>query len=227
MREKDDGSIFVWLIVLLFSAVILFSGIFIWLISDSEGQSAAENLLGRELSASSADEADKKPIDMEITAGVTHSIEGEYRNILITSGETVLKNKTVTGDITIADSVKDGIVTLENIVVRGKIIVNGGSQINLNDVTAIEVVSQYENNTTRYNIGGKSLIHQLTAGNDIIIDESGLKNGYTGIKAIVAPKGKKLRRVVLKSGSVEQKSDIEDDSSSDNTKADSSKKSGS
>ena len=147
---------------------------------------------------------------MEITAGVTHSVQGEYRNITITSSNTILKNKIVTGDIVIADSVKNGVVTLENVVVRGKIIANGGSVINLTDVTAIELLSQFEGGETRYNVGGKSFIHQLTAGNSIVIDESELKNGYMGIKMVAAPEGKKLRRVVLKSGSVEQKMNEED-----------------
>lgn len=212
MSAGRNGNLSVWIVAVLFAAMILFGGGFIWLMSGSEGQSAmdslqnrAEQLFSRDFSASSkAEKADKKPVDMEITAGVTHSVEGEYRNILITSGNTVLKNKVVTGDITIADSVENGVVTLENVIVRGKIIANGGAVINLKSVTAIEIVSQYKGGSTRYNVGGKSFIHQLTAGNSIVIDETDLKADYTGIKSVAAPEGKKLRRVVLKSKTVEQ-----------------------
>lgn len=211
MSVRRSRSSLVWIVVILFSVLILFAGGLVWLMSGSEGQSAvdslqnmAEQLFGRDFSGGASKTDDEKPVDMEITAGVTHSIEGEYRNILITSSGTVLKNKVVTGDITIADTVSDGTVTLENVIVRGKVIVNGGAQIKLFGVTAIEIVSQYKNGSTKYSVGGKSFIHQLTAGNSVIIDESELKNGYTGIKSVAAPEGKKLRRVVLKSGSIEQ-----------------------
>lgn len=219
MSYRRRSNSLVWIVVMLFVVLIVFSGSFMWLLSDDEGQTAVDSLQknaeslfsGRDLSGSSSSAASSETVDMEITAGVTHSVQGEYRNITITSSNTILKNKIVTGDIVIADSVKNGVVTLENVVVRGKIIANGGSVINLTDVTAIELLSQFEGGETRYNVGGKSFIHQLTAGNSIVIDESELKNGYTGIKMVAAPEGKKLRRVVLKSGSVEQKTNEEDE----------------
>ena len=214
-RIATERSGLVWIIPFLCAIMILFGGAFWWLGWGSGDQNAADSLKNAaaallsqrslsQASASSQDKSSSKPDSMEITAGITHSKQGEYQDIIITSDKTVLKNKTVLGDITIADTVKNGVVTLENIVVRGKITVNGGAVINLRDITAIELVSQREGAGTRYNVSGKSAIHRLTAGNDVVIDESGLKSGYSGIKSVEPLDGKKLRRVVLKSGTIEQ-----------------------
>jgi len=115
----------------------------------------------------------------------------------------VLKNKTVLGDLIISSKVGNGAVTLENIVVRGDITVKGGGKVTLKDVTAVTVTAGYPG-TTDYILSGKSTVYQMNVTGSVTIDESGLTNGYYGVKRVSAQNSEALKNVTLKSGTIEQ-----------------------
>lgn len=79
--------------------------------------------------------------DMHINAALTHDEEGSFNNITINSGAVTLKNKFVAGTLLITEKAANFGVTLENVVVKGEIIVLGGQDIALKNVTAISLVS--------------------------------------------------------------------------------------
>ena len=141
--------------------------------------------------------------NIEVDAAVTHSAAGSYNDITINSGGVTLKNKTVLGDLIISSKVGGGEVALENIVVRGDITVKGAGKVIFKDVTAVEVNADYKK-TTDYILEGKTTVYQLNVNGGATIDESGLANGYYGIKRVAAESREQLKKVTLKAGTVEQ-----------------------
>jgi len=96
-----------------------------------------------------------------------------------------------------------GDVELKNIVVRGKIIVNGAGNVTLDGVTAsaLEANSRYG---TEFLVTGKTAVVNLIPYGAAIINESELEDGYYGIKRITVQDSDDLKMVILKSGTVEQ-----------------------
>lgn len=220
-RRSNKKAGVMWIVPILASVMLLCIGTTAWLFFGSPDggydiaasfESLAQSLFApRELSDKSdmaaaklAVKENKTPLyNMEINAAVTHSAKETYYNVIINSDKVTLKNKTVVGDLIIDKAVGKGTVTLQSIVVRGKIIVGGGAKINLDGVTAVTLISK-SGCTTLYNVSGDSAIHKVIANNSIIIDESGLKNGYQGIKTVAVKSGEQPQKVTLKSGTIEQ-----------------------
>ncbi|MFV0497164.1 MAG: fibronectin type III domain-containing protein [Candidatus Fimivivens sp.] len=142
--------------------------------------------------------------NLTIDAAVLHDENATYYNVLINADGVTLKNKLIKGDLVISESVGNGIVTLENIVVKGRILVNGAQTVKLHDVTSVRIVAQRGRGTTDYIIGGASTIHQITAKNQLTIDESGLSDNYAGVKDVVTERGTPMwQQVTLSNGALD------------------------
>lgn len=162
----------------------------------------ARDLDGKEKSASSKVNSEQL-YNIEVNAAVTHSAAGSYNDITVNSGGVTLKNKTVLGDLIISAKAGSGEVVLENIVVRGDITVKGGGKVTLKDVTAVIVNAEHPK-TTEYVCVGKTTVYQMNVMGSVVIDEGGLANGYYGIKRVSAESSEMLKNVTLKSGTIEQ-----------------------
>lgn len=143
--------------------------------------------------------------NLTINAALTHDENATYYNIFINADGVILKNKLVTGDLVISESVANGAVTLENIVVKGRILVNGAQTVTLRDVTAVQLIAQRGSGTTDYIVEGASTIHQMAAKNQLTIDETGLSENYAGIKDLTTEQGAPMwQQVTLLKGALEQ-----------------------
>lgn len=208
-KKKKSSSMLIIAIPLLCSMLIVFTGISLWLLwgeGDSRYAQAVATTLFPERSLAGvniADKSDDELYNMQISAAVTHSERGSYHNITIDSGSVILKNKTVLGDLIITPKAGKGDIELKNIVVRGKIIVNGAGSVTLDGVTAstLEANSRYG---TEFWVTGKTSIVNLVPYGAAVINESELESGYYGIKRITAQDSDDLKMVILKSGTVEQ-----------------------
>lgn len=208
-KRKKKSSFWLFIsIPLLTSLFIVFAGVFAWLMwgqGDSQYAHAVATTLfpERSLASVGGTSADKELYNMRISAAVTHSERGSYHDITIDSGSVILKNKTVLGDLIISPSAGKGDIELHNIVVRGKIVVNGSGKLTLDGVTApiIEANSRYG---TEYLVTGETSVQQFIAYGEAVINETDLDDGYYGIKRVTAEDGDQLKKVLLKSGTVEQ-----------------------
>lgn len=201
--------------------------------STSEGQSSAPETSSRSvpstLPSSAASESDKstalsstapisRPVqptgtgtpaqklqNLTINAALTHDENATYYNIYINADGVKLKNKLVTGDLVLSESIGNGAVTLENVVVKGRILVNGAQTVALRDVTAVQLIAQRGRGTTDYIVSGASTIHQMAARNQLTIDEGGLSSNYAGIKKLTTERGTPIwQQVTLLKGALEQ-----------------------
>lgn len=127
--------------------------------------------------------------NLTINAPLTHDENASYYNVFINADGVTLKNKLVTGDLVLSEAVGDGTVTLENVVVKGRILVNGAQTVMLRDVTAVSLIAQRGSGTTNYIISGTSTIHQMTAKNQLTLDETGLSSNYAGVKKLTTERG--------------------------------------
>ena len=107
------------------------------------------------------------------------------------------------GDLIISPSVKNSEVTLENIVVRGDIRVEGAARITLKNVTAITINADHPQ-TTEYILSGETSVYQMNVSGGVIIDEKEVSEGYLGIKRLVADSSETLKKVTLRFGTIEQ-----------------------
>ena len=105
--------------------------------------------------------------------------------------QTKLEDTTVTGDLTISDRLGTKTITLDNVTVKGKLIVDGGSEVILKDCDIKEMVMDQKDTTVKAN--GKTTVEKttfqkigkLTGGDytDVIVDKE--LSGYITIDAKV------------------------------------------
>lgn len=213
MRNKRSTGSFAVVAMTVLAVMFMVSvGVFAWLIVERDGIEYIDTINSLLFQPRDLDGAAQKAsvksnteelYNIEVNAAVTHSAAGSFNDITVNSAGVTLKNKTVLGDLTISSKVGNGEVTLENIVVRGDITVKGGGKITLKDVTAVTVNAQYPKGS-EYLLSGKSTVYQMNVNGAVTIDESGLDNGYYGIKRVSAQSSEELKNVTLKSGTIEQ-----------------------
>ena len=115
--------------------------------------------------------------------------ETKKEDMLLT--QTKLEDTTVTGDLTISDRLGTKTITLDNVTVKGKLIVDGGSEVILKDCDIKEMVMDQKDTTVKAN--GKTTVEKttfqkigkLTGGDytDVIVDKE--LSGYITIDAKV------------------------------------------
>ena len=102
-----------------------------------------------------------------------------------------LEDTTITGDLTISDRLGTKTITLDNVTVKGKLIVDGGSEVILKDCDIKEMVMDQKDTTVK--ASGKTTVEKttfqkigkLTGGDytDVIVDKE--LSGYITIDAKV------------------------------------------
>ena len=115
--------------------------------------------------------------------------ETKKEDMLLT--QTKLEDTTVTGDLTISDRLGTKTITLEDVTVKGKLIVDGGSEVILKDCDIKEMVMDQKD--TAVKASGKTAVEKttfqkigkLTGGDytDVIVDKE--LSGYITIDAKV------------------------------------------
>ena len=115
--------------------------------------------------------------------------ETKKEDMLLT--QTKLEDTTITGDLTISDRLGTKTITLEDVTVKGKLIVDGGGEIILKDCDIKEMVMDQKDTTVK--ASGKTTVEKttfkkigkLTGGDytDVIVDKE--LSGYITIDAKV------------------------------------------
>lgn len=115
--------------------------------------------------------------------------ETKKEDMLLTQSK--LEDTTVTGDLTISDRLGTKTITLDNVTVKGKLIVDGGSEVILKDCDIKEMVMDQKD--TAVKASGKTAVEKttfkkigkLTGGDytDVIVDKE--LSGYITIDAKV------------------------------------------
>lgn len=115
--------------------------------------------------------------------------ETQKEDMLLTQSK--LEDTTITGDLTISDRLGTKTITLEDVTVKGKLIVDGGGEIILKDCDIIEMVMDQKDTTVK--ASGKTAVEKttfkkigkLTGGDytDVIVDKE--LSGYITIDAKV------------------------------------------
>ncbi len=115
--------------------------------------------------------------------------ETQKEDMLLTQSK--LEDTTITGDLTISDRLGTKTITLEDVTVKGKLIVDGGGEIILKDCDIIEMVMDQKD--TAVKASGKTTVEKttfkkigkLTGGDytDVIVDKE--LSGYITIDAKV------------------------------------------
>ncbi len=143
--------------------------------------------------------------NLTVNAAVSHEENATYFNVFINAGGVALKNKLVTGDLVLSESIGNGAVLLENVVVKGRILVNAAQKVTLRDVTAAQLIAQRTSGTTDYIIDGGSTIHEMTARNQLTLDLGGLSANHTGVKKLTTEPGAPMwQQVTILRGTVGQ-----------------------
>ena len=156
--------------------------------SEPESSSSASEIPPPSSSASAA----PKPASSSVqtTSGsVTYSKAGQYdqkqtlSSASITADKVTLSNKTITGDLTITKGVGNGHITLENVVVKGKLKVAGGgsNSIELIDCTIAEIqLYKFEGEPVRFIASGGTEVGAIVAKSGIILEEYRLDSSAKG-----------------------------------------------
>ena len=115
--------------------------------------------------------------------------ETKKEDMLLT--QTKLEDTTITGDLTISDRLGTKTITLDNVTVKGKLIVDGGSEVILKDCDIKEMVMDQKDTTVK--ASGKTTVEKTTfqkigkliGGDytDVIVDKE--LSGYITIDAKV------------------------------------------
>ncbi|MEG2174204.1 MAG: hypothetical protein RR135_01800, partial [Oscillospiraceae bacterium] len=115
--------------------------------------------------------------------------QGNYQSITISASDVLLANQTIAGDLVLTDAVGQGAVALRNLVVKGRIVINGGSALTLENVTAAELCCQRAGGITTLMVKGTSTVNLVTARNHLLIDETNLDKGFAGVRRVVTQTG--------------------------------------
>ena len=119
-----------------------------------------------------------------------HDAVGTYDQLHVSAHGATVANKTVLGDLVITSDVKNGWVVLENILVKGNILLYGGGTVTLRDVTAAGMTAvRADAGVTNILLEGDTTVQNLTARHHITIDEDGLTPGFDGIRRITTSTG--------------------------------------
>ena len=122
---------------------------------------------------------------MYMVAGSYISSSGEYSNnikgnLVVSSDNVVLKNATIEGDLIIADGVDTGKIDLNSISVKGRIVIRGGSNINITGKTTTgDVIVQNKNSDTEINVDKDSSVGNILYKTETKITGEGKKGTIT------------------------------------------------
>lgn len=125
----------------------------------------------------------------QLSGGILNQ-EGTYspstgRNLIINQQNITLANTLIEGNLYLTEGIGEGNVTLDNVTVKGKIIVNGGGEnsIVMNDSHASQLMVNKKNGKVRILVKGTSVIDlaQLDSGGKLEEDTSLTGTGFSKI----------------------------------------------
>jgi len=98
-----------------------------------------------------------------------------------------LHNLIITGTLTLASSIGEGNVTLQNVTVQGNTIINGGgpNSIQIIDSNLYTVTVDKANNSIRIVAKGNTSIGALTLNSGATLEESSLNSGAAGFSSVL------------------------------------------
>ncbi len=128
---------------------------------------------------------EQKVFDKE---GASYEAKEIIKNGYITNGNIALRNRTFNENLYITSEAKDKPIVLQNVIVKGKIVVSGCQKLTLHDVAAREVEIITSNRENEVIVSGASTIERLTLKNSCYLDESGVKAPFEGVKEILIEK---------------------------------------
>lgn len=133
------------------------------------------------------------PTMVTISQAGTFSTASTYRQVVITAGGVTLKNKTVTGNLFIMDTVGDGNVELENVIVNGTLYIYGGgpNTVTLRNVSAGQTLIQRDNGTVGVLATEECHLGEVTLRCDAILTEENLTEGSAGFDVLYINEGVK------------------------------------
>ena len=103
----------------------------------------------------------------------------------ITKGSISLANRTFNENLYITADVGDRNIVLNNVIVKGKIVINGAGTVTLHSVKAHRVEINTEHRDNNLIVSGSTTVDNLILRSSCKIDEDGLNKGYPGVKNIV------------------------------------------
>ena len=119
---------------------------------------------------------------MDNIFGAVYAQAGTYTenvdsSVVINTDQVVLKNMTISGDLIVAEGVGNGKVTLDNVAVKGRIIVRGGSVITIQgSSTADTILAERRDAPTEISLEDKTNVDTVVVPEDsadhIVIDVS-------------------------------------------------------
>ncbi|WP_164931400.1 S-layer homology domain-containing protein [Longirhabdus pacifica] len=103
-------------------------------------------------------------------------------SVIVNNPDITLTNMTIGGNLYISDGVKEGEVYLNNVDVKGSIIVTGGGEnsIYFNDATAQKTIVNKEDGNIRLVASGSTNISNVDIQSGVILEEEELDVGNTG-----------------------------------------------
>lgn len=121
----------------------------------------------------------------------TRTIRG---HVVVKADHVTLRNMVITGNLTIAESVGDGEVTLDGVTVQGTTAILGGGEnsIHIQDSRLGEVDVNRADGPVRIVISGHSSVATVTVHSGATIETSGLKGDGLANLVIAAPEGTEI-----------------------------------
>lgn len=143
---------------------------------------------------------------LQVNSPGLHDLGGTYNSVTISAHGATVADKTVTGDVIIASSVKNGWVVLENLLVKGSIVIEGAGKVTLRNVTAASMTAKRTDpSETAIVLEGETTVLSLIVRHHVSIDESRLKSGYDGIRKVTTMPGIAMwQDVVLIRGALDE-----------------------
>ncbi len=124
---------------------------------------------------------------MYMIVGSYISSSGEYSNningnLVVSSDNVTLKNATIDGDLIVADGVDTGKLILDNVSVKGKILVRGGNNINITGSTSTgDIIVQNNKSNTEINIDKNSSVGNISHKTEIKVTGEGKKGSIKNL----------------------------------------------
>ncbi|XID92279.1 S-layer homology domain-containing protein [Paenibacillaceae bacterium WGS1546] len=154
-----------------------------------------------EASLKPEDDSSQRVYDRAGSYGPVNGIEAIDGDVVVSASGVELRNMVVKGDLTIAESVADGDVRLQGVIVEGELSIYGGGEnsIFLSDSEVDAVIVDKADGKVRLAVSGSSSVATAAVGSGAILEEAELTGG-TGFEAVRLAESIPSKAVVQLSG---------------------------
>ncbi|WP_158560323.1 DUF4838 domain-containing protein [Paenibacillus contaminans] len=116
------------------------------------------------------------------TYGPAAGMQSVGKNVVVAVPGVTLQNMHINGDLLLGEGIGEGDVTLNNVTVKGKTIIEGGGANSVHAVDSIllTVVVNNKNNTVRIHASGTSMLSSVTLLTPAILEGSGFAEVVIG-----------------------------------------------